>query len=44
MEKIGFNEWAFVLLMAFSVSVLVAGFLGWLLVERDGAPFKRKDD
>lgn len=44
MEHISFNEWAFVLLIAFSVGTLFAGVLGWFLVERDGAPFKQHEE
>jgi hypothetical protein len=43
METISFNEAALVLLIGFSLSALFAGFLGWLLVERDNAPFKRHE-
>jgi hypothetical protein len=44
METITFNEAALVLLLAFSVATLFAGVLGWFLVERDNAPFKRDDE
>ena len=44
METLSFNEVALVLLIGFSLSALFAGFLGWLLVEREGAPFGRRND
>lgn len=32
--------YALVLMLAFCIAMGVAAFLGWLLIERDNAPFK----
>jgi len=32
------------LMLAFSVAMGVSAFIGWLLFERDNAPFKRHED
>ena len=44
MEQVEFSHWALVMGVAFFVGVCTAAFLGWLLVEREGAPFGRRDD
>lgn len=41
--SVTFGHWALVMGVAFFVGVCTAAFLGWLLVEREGAPFNRNE-